>query len=390
VTRIVVYYPSNRRSNALEAMTLAIHRRGIPIELLTTCEAGALHRFLASQGIPAYAHPLSKRWSTAYYPRQIGYLVRYCRGHEITTVFSNLQHANLISVFAQYLCRARFVIFRHHFNFALPGDELPLKPGRMERIFDEVINRLAREIVVPSTGVYEGMRDVERADMSRVSILPYMYEFDRYGQPDADAVDSIRSRYPARLTLLMCARLVPLKRHGLVFPVVRDLINEGLNLRMFVLDDGPERESLEAFVRRNHLEERIIMLGFRTDFLEYMAAADLLVHPSLTDASSNVVKEMGLLGKTVVACSGVGDFDDYLEHGRNAFLVPRSTDGSEIAEILRGVYSEPSRLNGLGESLRATVLERFSVQPESVDRYLELASRSAEGTITEGTPAGAR
>ena len=197
--RILVFYPSNKRTIQLETTILAIHRRGVEIELLTTCEPGPLHEFLSSQGVPTHAHPLSKRWSFGYYVRQIRYLAQFCRKRDFTTVFSNLQHANFIAVFAQYLSPAKFVIFRHHFNFALPGEDIPLKPNRMERIFDRVINRLARKIVVPSSGVYEGMRTVEHADMSRVTILPYMYEFDRYGQPNPEAVDSIRSQYPAQL-----------------------------------------------------------------------------------------------------------------------------------------------------------------------------------------------
>jgi glycosyltransferase involved in cell wall biosynthesis len=373
VTRILVFYPSNRRTIQLETTILAIHRRGIEIELLTTCEAGPLHTFLRSQGVPTHAHPRSKGWSLGYYVRQIWYLAQFCRQRGFTTVFSNLQQANFIAVFAQYLSSARFVIFRHHFKFVLPGDDIPLKPNRMERIFDRVINRLARKIVVPGSGVYEGMRTVEHADMSRVVILPYIYDFDRYVQPNAQAVNSIRARYPAHLTLLMSARLIPFKRHALVFSVISDLVHEGLDLRMFVLGDGPERDRLEGFVRTHHLEDRISMLGFRADFLDYMAASDLLVHPSLTEASSNVVKEVALLGKTAIVCQGVGDFDDYLEDGRNAFLVPRSTDGSEIAAILREVYAAPDRLQTFGESLQATVLERFSAKPESVDRYLALA-----------------
>jgi len=373
VTRILVFYPSNKRSVQLETTILAIHRRGVAVELLTTCEAGPLHRFLESQGVAAHAHPIRKRWSPIYYARQVGYLARFCREHRVSTVFSNLQHANLIAVLAQYLMRARVVVFRHHFKFVFPGDGVDLEPNRMERIFDRVINRLARTIVVPSGGVYNGMRAVEHADMNRVTVLPYIYDFDEYGRPAPDAVAAIRARFPARLTLLMSARLIPFKRHALVFPVVRDLVREGLDLRMLVLDDGPERERLQDFVRAHDLSERIIMLGFRPDLVNYMAASDLLVHPSLTEASSSVVKEMGLLGRTAIVCEGVGDFDDYLEHGRNAYLVPRSTDGSEIAKIVRDCYRHPEQLELLGRSLRATVLERFAVTPQAVDRYLELA-----------------
>lgn len=373
--RILVFYPSNQRTVQIETTILAIHARGVAIELLTTCEPGPLHAFLRAQGVPVHTHAIAKRPAALYYARQIWHLVRFCRKGGFTAVFSNLQHANLIAAFAQYFVPARVVLFRHHFKFVFPGEAIPLERNRMEMTFDRVINHLGRTIVVPSTGVYNGMRDTERADLSRVMVLPYIYYFEQYGQPDTEAVAAIRSRFPARLTLLMSARLIPFKRHDLVFPVVRRLVEEGLDVRLFVLGDGPERERLDEYVRAARLEERIVMLGFRTDFLDYMAASDLLVHPSLTEASSNVVKEMALLGETALVCSGVGDFDDYIEHGRNGFLVPRTTDGSEIADILREVHRAPEALEAMGSALRAAVLERFSVTPERVARYLELANR---------------
>ena len=371
--RILFYYPSNKRTVALETLILEIHRRGIHIEVLTTCEPGAFHEYLAEHGIPVASHPVAKTFSLFYYIRQILHLARFCRSRGITVVFSNLQHTNFIAVFAGFLMSARVITFRHHFKFSLPGDGIALEPNRMERVFDRVINRLSRLIVVPSSGVYRGMRALERVDMGKVEILPYVYDFSRYGEPDADAVDMIKTTHPARLRLLMSSRLIPFKRHSLVFPVVKDLVQRGCDVRMFVLDEGPEKGTLEAYIERHGLEQHIVMLGFRTDFLNYMAASDVLIHPSLTEASSNVVKEMGLLAKTVIVCEGVGDFDDYLSHGDNAFLVPRNTDGSDIAEILRDLYDDPTRLRQLGESLRATVLEHFGMNPTTMDRYLELA-----------------
>jgi glycosyltransferase involved in cell wall biosynthesis len=373
MTKILVFYTLNNRAIALETEILEIHRRGFEIELLTTSERGPLHELLESEGVRTHAHPLSSRWSLVYYARQIWYLAGFCRKHQITTVFSNLQRANFVAVFAQFLCGTRFVIFRHHFDFVFPGDDIHLKRSRKERVFDMAINRLARRIVVPSRGVYDGMQALEAVEMSKVVLLPYIYDFAQYKKPDGAVVSSIRSRSPARLTLLMSSRLVPSKRHALVFPLIRDLVQEGLDLRLLALGEGPERATLEEFIRMHGLDERIVMLGYRTNPIDYMAASDLLIHPSISEASTNVVKEMALLGKTAIVCRGVGDFDDYLEHGRNAFLVPRSTDGSDIAAILREVHATPEELENLGQALRTTVLERFRTKPEAVDRYLALA-----------------
>jgi glycosyltransferase involved in cell wall biosynthesis len=80
-----------------------------------------------------------------------------------------------------------------------------------------------------------------------------------------------------------------------------------------------------------------------------------------------------LVGKTAIVCQGVGDFDDYVESGRNGFVVPRSTTGDEIAEALRALYDSPELGESMGARLREAVVERFAVRPETVDRYLELA-----------------
>jgi glycosyltransferase involved in cell wall biosynthesis len=272
--------------------------------------------------------------------------------------------------------RSRVIAFRHHFNFALPGDDISLETNRTERLFDKVINRLARTVVVPSSGVYKGMELVEGADMSRVVLLPYFYDFGQYDEPDEAAVAAIRNRYPARLRLLMSSRLVPFKRPGLALSVVRDLVAEGMDVRLLVLDDGPERPSVERFIDDHGLHDRITLLGFRRDVVNYMAAADVLIHPSITEASSSTVKEMGLLGRTAIVCAGVGDFDDFVEPGRNGFLVPRSTDGAEIAEAVRELYADPDRMRAMGSLLREAVIRRFSVTREIVDRYLELARPS--------------
>jgi hypothetical protein len=85
------------------------------------------------------------------------------------------------------------------------------------------------------------------------------------------------------------------------------------------------------------------------------------------------VKEAALLGKASIVCAGVGDFDEYLQNGHNAFVVPRSIDGSELAEVLRKAYHQPDLLRTLGTAVQQAVLERFAITAESLQPYLALA-----------------
>jgi glycosyltransferase involved in cell wall biosynthesis len=372
VTRVLVFYPSNDRSVAIETMMLGLHRRGVEIELLTTCEAGPLHEHLVSLGIPAHAHPVPRRPALIYYLRQAVHLVRFTRARGIDVVFSHLQQANIVAVLVQFAMKARVVPFRHHFDFVFPGDPIPFTAARTELLFDRIINRLSSTIVVPSEVVAAGIERVEHVPGTKLKVVRYVYDFDGYDAPQEDAVEKIRAEYPAHLTLLMVSRLIPLKRPELAFRAVRELVGEGLDIRLLVLGDGPSRASLEAYVAGHQLQERIVMLGYRTAVVNYMGASDLLVHPSLTEASCNAVKEMALLGKPAIVCSGVGDFSDYVEDGRNGFVLPRRTEASDLAAVIRRVYADPAVLASLGAELRVDVLQRFGASEARIDEYVSL------------------
>ncbi|MDB5263193.1 MAG: hypothetical protein JWQ14_2474, partial [Adhaeribacter sp.] len=136
-----------------------------------------------------------------------------------------------------------------------------------------------------------------------------------------------------------------------------------------LLDDGPEREYLQARVKTDGLENHVFFLGYRDDIINLMAAADLLVHPSLTEASNGAVKEMGLAQRSVIACRGVGDFSQYLNES-NSFLVEMETPEAEITNVLKMVYQNKSILYEKGYYLQQTVKVQFSINRKVVEHVI--------------------
>ena len=63
--------------------------------------------------------------------------------------------------------------------------------------------------------------------------------------------------------------MVNSKQHQPVFEVLKELIEEGLSIKLIVMDDGPLRPELEAFIKINQLEEYILLVGFQKDFINY-------------------------------------------------------------------------------------------------------------------------
>ena len=371
---ILFYYPSNKRTVSIETLIIGLKKRKFNVILLTTCEKGDFHWQLEREEIQTFGYQLEKNISPIFYLKHVLYLIKFCKRKNIDFVFSHLQGVNIISVVAQFFTKAKFIIFRHHFKFYKPQGNIreSLPRNQNEIRGDILINKLAKKIIVPSSGVYNSMLQHENVKRDKLKIIPYIYDFSKYHKPKDEHVSHIRRHYSCRLLLLMCSRLIPFKRHRMVFDIVNKLFKEGLDLKMLVLDEGPEREFLENFINNNRLEECIIMLGFRRDFINYMAASDLLLHPSLTEASNSVVKEMGLLGKAVAVCEGVGDFDDYIIHKKNGFLMSSENTKEHMEKIIRNAYGDPGILGSLGKQLKIDVLERFNRSERVMKMYEEI------------------
>lgn len=375
--KVLIFYPPNKRSVAIETLCRAVYESGHELLVLTLTPKGPFHEILEQYGIKTFSVPQKngRSWKYLKFFKQSRFVTRFCRQNNIDTIWSHLQEGNIIAMMAQPSLKAKVVMFRHHAEsafYAEFGKKMNLKRSRGEVILDKIINRFGKTIVVPSSGVWYGMEKYERCKMSKVKLIPYIYDFSTYQKPRAEKIRSLKDKYPCSLMLIMVSRMVPSKQHGLVFKIVNKLVKEGLSIKMIVMDDGPLRPELEQFIIDNALTDHIILTGFREDFVNYMAAADLLIHPSVTEASNNVVKELALLEKAVAVCRHVGDFSDYIEDERNGYFLERNDLEKTIETVIRDGYAHPEKLKKFGAELKKDVLREFSDSLANRQRFLEL------------------
>tara|TARA_B110000971_G_C20036236_1_gene514397 strand:+ start:2546 stop:3673 length:1128 start_codon:yes stop_codon:yes gene_type:complete len=369
---VLFYYPSNTRSIAFETIIFSLQRENIEFSLLTTSKRGSFHETLERYGVATYTSNINKKNSLIYYIRQIIFLVKFTRNKNFDYIFSHLQHTNFICVIAQFFVSAKCIVVRHHFKFNKGFPKIPLVVNKKEAYFDKVINFLSKTIIVPSSGVYNGMKNYEKVNMRKVKIIPYMYNFSNYSNPNIENCKIIRKNYSSHLLVIMVSRLVPFKRHDLIFPLIKKLSIEGLNIKMIVLDSGSEEDKLKSYIKKNNLEDTIFMLGYKEDLVDYMNASDILILPSLTEASNSVTKEMGLLEKAVAVCKNVGDFNDYIQNEKNGFLMDTEEPEIDAERILRKAYYDKKMLDRLGKELKKEVINRFENNPKTLQKYKNL------------------
>lgn len=375
VKKVLLFYPPNFRSVAIETLCKAVKEAGHQMIVLTLTEKGAFHSAVEKMGIETHSYVIPRKPSWKFFLNNSRYLIKFCRQHKIDIIWSHLQQANLAALFAQPFLKAKVTTFRHHAEsafYAELGEKFGMVRNKNEERVDKLTNKLSKRIIIPSSGVWESMEKYEGCDMKKVKLIPYIYDFSTYQKPDADKVKEMRNNYSCKLMLIMVSRMVAAKQHMPVVEVVKKLVEEGLSVKMIVMDDGPLRPDLETYIRINKLENNIFLTGFREDFVNYMAAADLLIHPSLTEASNNVVKEMGLLEKAVAVCKNVGDFNDYIKEGKNGYFLERENISTTIETVIRNAYANPDKISGFGKELKTDILKYFGDSAENRQRFLEL------------------
>ncbi len=137
--------------------------------------------------------------------------------------------------------------------------------------------------------------------------------------------------------VLAAGRLVPEKD----FPtLLRAFARLGRpNARLVILGKGPERERLEADVRRLGLEQRVSMPGYAQEPWAAYASAKCFVLSSQSEQFGNVIVEALAHGLPVVSTAAVGPME-ILNNGEFGRIVPIG-DESALAKAINDTLDSP-------------------------------------------------
>jgi len=362
---ILFYSPFNQRSRDAESLMIAFHKQGHDVISLTQQEGNVINEFLSDRGIQTYAYVLpGKRTGSWYFLRHLVHFIRFCWEHQIDIVYSHLEPANFVASIGQYFIKAKTYLCRHHIN---EGNLYQFDKD----LYYRITYRLAKNILVVSNHAKLYMIEHERIRKEKITHINLAYDFNFYEKPVEQNVRMIKREYPAELLLLSACRLTMYKRPELVIQTVKELTDKGLDVKLIMLGKGEMQDQLQLLIQNLNLQDKIVMPGYVSNILEFMAAADFFLHPSVLESSCVAVKEAGLVKLPVIACQGVGDFDDYLVHKENGFLVPSENYVKAAAEIIVTSFGDKKLLQRIGENLRTSIFELFSVE-KIIEQYNSL------------------
>jgi glycosyltransferase involved in cell wall biosynthesis len=178
------------------------------------------------------------------------------------------------------------------------------------------------------------------------------------------AVDrsEVRARFgwPADAPVVLFAgRLMPQKGVADLINALDLLQHVRPQIRTLIVGAGPLKSELEEVAHAYRLDEKVKFLGHRDDVPTLLAAADLLVLPSLYEGLPNVVLEAMRLGKPVVATAAPGTVE-VVNPGETGLLVPLRNPPA-LAQAIRTLVDDRALASRLGAAGRARVEAEFRV-----------------------------
>jgi glycosyltransferase involved in cell wall biosynthesis len=129
-----------------------------------------------------------------------------------------------------------------------------------------------------------------------------------------------------------------------------------LPICFLVVGDGTQRDALEAAVRSQKMDGKVIFTGMRNDAVELMSLMDIYVQPSLNEGMGKTILQAQSVGLPVVA-TAVQGIPDVVKDGKTGILVPPS-DARSMAEAICRLIRDPALRQDMGTAGHQWVNER--------------------------------
>jgi glycosyltransferase involved in cell wall biosynthesis len=277
----------------------------------------------------------------------------WCRRRRIAVVQACDFYANVFGLAGAALARVPVRIGSRR-DLVLPG-----RSSGQHRLQRHAY-RLAHRVIANSRAAAAQLA-AEGVAEARIAVIPNGIDLSRYPHPRTSKPSTRRPSGPSDLrTLTTVANLRAEKGHDVLLSAAAIVCSAYPDLRVQLVGAGPMRAALEQQARDLGIEEKVIFCGHREDVPELLAASDLFVLPSQSEAFPNGLVEAMAAGLPSIA-SDVGGIPELVQHGRNGLLVPPG-DVAALAAALVRLLDDADYARRLGDAARDTIETRYSFE----------------------------
>ncbi len=318
---------------------------------------------------------LTRRLSPAKDLRVLWEVFRLIKRERVTLVHTHTSKAGILGRLAAWLARVPIIVHTPHGHifYGYFGRGLTAFFVGLERLAARLTDRI---VVLTERGVEEHLaRGIGRREQFRVIPSGVDLERLRRGAPSWEAARTRLGVASETRLIVGVGRLEPVKGFHVLVRALPLILQAVPSARVLLVGEGSLRPALLAEARALGVAERLGITGAREDVAPFLAAADLVVAPSLNEGMGRALVEAMALGRPLVA-TRVGGIPAVVMDGETGRLVPPD-DPSALARAVAELLESPALRQRMGEAGRRRA-EQFSLavmEARLLDLYRELCAQ---------------
>ena len=337
-------------------------------------EYAARERGIDPVYVPSLQREISPIVDAAAVAKVLG-LIREFRPHILHT---HTAKAGTVGRTAAMLAgKARPPVVVHTFHgHVLRGYFGPAKTEAFRRL-ERRLARASDALVAVSPEVRDDLVRMRIAPASKIAVIRLGLDLDGRVAAPIGAGSELRAALgiPADAFVVgWLGRMTEIKRAD---DLLRAFAAIPAESHLLLVGDGPLRPGLERLAGELGIGARVHFAGFRDDVGTVYAACDVIALTSANEGTPVTVIEALAAGVPVVS-TDVGGVADIVDDGRTGLLAPPG-DIQAIANRLSRLAADPEERTRMGQSGRASVIDRYSIPRlvRDVDAlYRELLGRA--------------
>lgn len=164
----------------------------------------------------------------------------------------------------------------------------------------------------------------------------------------------------AKINLISIGRLSKEKGYDKLIKAVFHIKTKwNLNVRLFIIGDGPEKSNLAKLCREYGISDDVRFPGYLENACKIMKYFDIFVMSSLTEGMPITLLEAMRAGMPIVA-TAVGGIPEALDNGKCGILVPPGNE-LDLAKKIIQLYENTSVKEAISTKAKERFFEEFTV-----------------------------
>ena len=242
----------------------------------------------------------------------------------------------------------------HGEHSQLTGEELTSRRIRQRHL----LYKCCRKVHTVS---YSQREELLANGFSSISTVVNGVDTERFLPGSNEAAKGQLGFQPDEIVMGIVGRFGPFKRHSVLLESFNAIANDFPKLQLLIVGaGGPEESRVKEQVQQSVWKNRIRLVGYQKEPVDFYQAMDFLIVPSLNEGLSNAVLEAKACGIPVLAHTACGN-EEVIENGCDGIIADLATKES-IAIGVKAFLVQRNHFPVWSSNARERAVRLFSME----------------------------